>query len=531
MYKRRTATHRYPIIGVILAAVLAVFAGCVCAAPNDAGIITTFAGSGARGYSGDGGPATQAALNYSDAVAFDTAGNLYFCDGNNNRVRKVDTQGIITTVVGNGSGGYSGDGGPAIQAGLTPLALAFDTAGNLLITDVNNNRIRKVNAQGIITTVAGTGSAGYSGDGGPATQAELISPYGLGFDAAGNLFFSDNGNRRIRKIDTQGIITTIAGNGTLNASGDGGPANQAQLSFSYQFAFDAAGNLFFADYLNARVRKIDTHGIITTVAGTGTGGYSGDGGPATQAQLSLPAAVAVDSVGNLFVTEAGTSHIRKIDTQGIITTFAGTGANGYSGDGGPATQAALNTPYGMAFDTSGNLFFGDARNDRVRRVGVGSGATTTPTTTVLSLQPNPAKVGQTVTFTATVAAQSSDDLESHPDAKLGGAAAAQPLAAVPTGTVRFSEGGATLADVALNGAAAAYSTASLSAGTHTITAAYSGDAVYAGSNASANVTILAIASPTASVPAPALPVSGLVLLGALLVIWSALALRRWQRGQ
>lgn len=507
-----------------LAATFAILAGFAWAAPNDVGTITTFAGSGVRGFSGDGELATQAALNYADAVAFGATGNLYFCDSNNNRVRKVDTQGIITSVVGNGDGTDSGDGGPAIQAGLTPLALAFDKAGNLFISDANNNRIRKVDAQGVISTVAGTGStAGYSGDGGPATQANLASPYGLGFDAAGNLFFSDGGNRRIRKIDTLGIITTVAGNGTDQASGDGGAATAAQLSFSYQIAFDATGNLFFADYINARIRKIDTQGIVTTIAGTGTVGYAGDGGPATQAQLSYPAAVVTDSAGNLFVSEVGDYHIRKIDTQGIISTIAGNGTYGYSGDGGPAPQAALSTPYGMAFDTSGDLFFGDARNDRVRRVSkAGGGVMTMPTTTTLAVSPNPVNQGQLVTFTATVAASSAG----------GGteAIAAQPQAAAPqSGTVHFSEGGATLADVALNGGRAAYSTASLSAGAHTISAAYSGDAIYASSSTSANVTVNAIGPIATPVTVPALPTSGLVFLGAFLAICAAVALRRRQR--
>lgn len=508
-----------------LAAALAILAGFTCAAPNDVGVITTVAGSGVKGYSGDGESATQAALNYPDAVAFDTAGNLYFCDGNNNRVRKIDTQGIVTSIVGNGNATYSGDGGPAIQAGLSPTALAFDRAGNLFISDANNNRIRKVDAQGVITTIAGTGTAGYSGDGGPATQANLTSPYGLGFDAIGNLFFSDNGNRRIRKIDTLGIITTVAGNGTPEASGDGGAATAAQLSFSYQIAFDATGNLFFADYLNARVRKIDTQGTITTIAGTGTAGYSGDGGPATQAQLSYPAAVVTDSAGNLFVSDVGDYRIRKIDTQGIISTIAGNGTPGYTGDGGPSTQAALSTPYGMAFDASGNLFFGDARNDRVRRVSkAGGGVTTTLTTTTLAASPNPANQGQLVTLTAAVTSASIDDGVGTK------AAAAQPQAAAPTGTVHFSDGATALTDVALTGGAAVFSTANLSVGAHTITAAYSGDASNAGSSGSANVTINAVAPPAASVPAPALPMWGLIVLCAFLALCAAVEQRRRNRG-
>ena len=244
----------------------------------------------------------------------------------------------------------------------------MDGAGNLFIADYDNSRIRKVDTNGIITTVAGDGSAGCSGDGGAATNAMLAGPVGVAVDAAGNLFIADYSDQRIRKVDTNGIITTVAGNGGAGFSGDGGAATNASLYNPNGVAVDGAGNLFIADDYNQRIRKVDTNGIITTVAGDGSEWFSGDGGAATSATLAYPTAVAVDGAGNLFIAEAGNSRIRKVNTSGIITTVAGNGSEGFSGDGGEATNAGFNYPLGVAVDGTGHLFIADAENDRIRKV-------------------------------------------------------------------------------------------------------------------------------------------------------------------
>jgi RHS repeat-associated protein len=344
---------------------------------NDVNTISTIAGNGTFAYSGDGGPATQAALAQPIGMAFDILGNLYIADTYNHRVRKVDTGGIITTVAGNGSASYSGDGGPATQAALAmPAGLAFDIMGNLYITDSSNERIRKVDASGIITTVAGNGQCSpvHIGDGGPATQAPLCSPRDVTIDAFGNLYIAEFGTLRIRKVDTNGVITTVAGNGYPGLSGDGGPATQATFWHPVGIATDNAGNLYIADESNARVRKVDVSGIITTVAGSGpqgSGGYSGDGGPAIQATMGVGVEdVALDSTGNLYIADFWNSRIRKVDTSGIITTFAGNGTWGYAGDGGPATEAGLYLPMGVAVDVLGNLYIADLYNSRIRKMAL-----------------------------------------------------------------------------------------------------------------------------------------------------------------
>jgi uncharacterized protein (TIGR03437 family) len=322
----------------------------------------------------------------------DRPGNLYIADTGNQRVRKVTPQGIITTVAGNGTSGFSGDGGPAIAAQLNPSpnimdapwGVAADAFGNLFIADLGNNRIRRVTPQGIITTVAGSGTVGslgggFSGDGGPATAAQLKAPVGVAVDASGNLFIADQGNSRIRKMTPQGTITTVAGSGAASCSGfggfsgDGGPATAAQLNCPMAVAVDASGNLFIADSSNGRIRKVTPQGIITTVAGNGTGSFSGDGGPAMSAGLQFPLGVAVDASGNLFIADY--FRIREVMPQGIITTVAGNGnsqTGGSSGDGGPATSVAVGFDeqqnlLGITADASGNLFIGDGAN-RVRKL-------------------------------------------------------------------------------------------------------------------------------------------------------------------
>ena len=339
------------------------------------GIIVTVAGSGVSGYSGDGGPATSAKLNSPQGLALDTAGNLYIADTMNNVVRKVSARGIITTLAGNGTAAYSGDGGPATAASLNyPLGLTVDSAGDLLISDRNNFAIRKVASDGAITTVAGDSHPGYSGDHGPASSARLYYASSIAFDATGSLFIADSANLRIRRVAGDGIITTVAGTGVSGPSGDGGPATNATLGWPDGVAVDSAGNLYIADGGRMRISKVTPDGTITSVAGNGTVGYSGDGGPATQAQLGGPTAVAVDVAGNLYI--ADTSAIRKVTPGGMIATVAGQVGSGYSGDGGPATSAALNSPWGVAVDAAGNLFIADTDNNRIRKVALDGTITT-----------------------------------------------------------------------------------------------------------------------------------------------------------
>jgi sugar lactone lactonase YvrE len=330
------------------------------------GIISTVAGNGIVGFSGDGGPAVNAELNFPAGLAA-KGGNLYIADAGNNRIRKVGSSGKISTVAGNGIQGFSGDGGPATSAELAgPWGVALH-AGNLYIADLANHRIRKVDSSGKISTVAGNGAEGFSGDGGPATEAMLAWPYSVGVDGSGNLYIADSAEQRVRKVNTSGTISTFAGNGTAGFSGDGSAATNAQLGPA-DVASDGNGNFYIADTFNERIRKMDASGIVSTVAGKGTYGFSGDGGPATNAEFKLPYAVAVDSHGNLYIADTFNERIRKVDTSGIISTVAGRAGAGYSGDGGPATQAKLRNPIGVAVDGSGNLYIADQNNNRIRKV-------------------------------------------------------------------------------------------------------------------------------------------------------------------
>ncbi|MEM6431630.1 MAG: NHL repeat-containing protein [Deinococcota bacterium] len=347
--------------------------------PSSIATIATVAGIWDVGdFSGDGGAATAARLNEPYDVAVDSAGNLFIADEDNHRIRKVDTVGIITTVAGSGAighlnGSFSGDGGAATAAQLdSPGGIAIDSAGNLFIADTGNARIRKVDTTGIITTVAGNGSSGFSGDGGAATAAQLSFPFKVAVDSAGNLFIADWGDHRIRKVNTAGIITTVAGTGTWGFSGDGGPATSAQLSRPEGIAVDNTGNLFIADSDNHRIRKVDTSGIITTVAGSGTaswnnGGFSGDGRRATAAQLNRPKGISVDSVGNLFIADSRNYRIRKVNTDGIITTVAGSDDFSLFADGVTTTAEPLRAT-DVVVDSAGNLFIAEFLTSRVRKV-------------------------------------------------------------------------------------------------------------------------------------------------------------------
>ena len=381
---------------------------------STAGVITTVAGNGEAGFSGDGGSALAAQIGSPDAIAVDGQGNIYLADYFHG-IRRISANGTIATIAGTGVPGYSGDGGPAINAQLNgPESLAVDPSGNLYIADSSNYRVRKITPDGIIITIAGTGAEGDSGDGGPATAAQIDRPDAIAFDRNGNLYIAASSNFRVRKISPAGVITTVyagdpgpgsegvaigfgadsagnvylsdvsryrirrisedgtvivaAGNGILSFSGDGGLAVEAQLFGSQGIALDSAGNLYVADGYNSRVRRISPAGVIATVAGNGTYGYAGDGGPATQAEFYDPWAVAVDRSGNLYIADAIINRIRKVSTDGIVTTVAGVGTAGFSGDGGPATASQLDAPTALAVDSTGALYIADAVNHRVRKV-------------------------------------------------------------------------------------------------------------------------------------------------------------------
>ena len=334
------------------------------------GIITTIAGTGRSGYNGDNIPATSAQFYHPYALTVDNAGSIYVADSNNNRVRKITPNGIVTTVAGTGRPGYNGDNIQATSANLYfPTAVAVDAAGNLYVADTDNALVRMVSPQGIITTVAGVvpgAGLGSFADDIPALNAFII-PRDVKIDAAGNLLLSDFATNSVRKV-AGGIITTIAGTGAQDFTGDGGPAVQAALNSPSGLAVDAQGNVYIGDSQNERVRKVTVDGNIHTVAGNGLFRYSGDGGPATSATLYLPYAIARDKSGNLYIVEPEQSRVRKVAPDGIITTFAGTGEQGYNGDNIPATSAKLWFPGGVAVDGVGAVYIADQLNGRIRRV-------------------------------------------------------------------------------------------------------------------------------------------------------------------
>jgi uncharacterized protein (TIGR03437 family) len=327
---------------------------CLSSAWGQQYVISTYAGNGTAGFTGDGGAPTSAQLNLPVGLTFDSSGNLYISDGGNYRVRKI-SGGSITTVAGNGTSGYSGDKAGATSAELRdPTGLALDSSGNLYIADAPNHVIRMVTPGGTITTFAGNNTGGYAGDGGAATSAELEFPCGVAVDSSGNVWIADSGNNVIRVV-TGGTIVTVAG----------GAATVAQLSNPEAIVFDAAGSLYIADTGSRRILKFD-HGELTVLAGGGNVGFAGDNGPAINAYLDDPMGVAVDSAGNVYVSDSINSRIRRISPSGIITTIAGSSDPGYSGDGGPAPNAELQFPRGIAVGSSGKIFIADTGNNVVR---------------------------------------------------------------------------------------------------------------------------------------------------------------------
>jgi sugar lactone lactonase YvrE len=417
------------------------------------GVVTAIAGTKKAGFTGDGGAATDAQLDSPSGIVLDTKGNVYVADTNNNRVRRIDPDGIITTVAGTGMKGFSGDKGPARAARLaSPMGLAIDGVGNLYIADYGNNRVRRVDTNGVITTVGGSGVAG-PGPGRVATKVKISAPEGLAVDGRGNLYLSEFLHARVVKISRDGRLTVVAGTGIAGYSGDGRRAVSAQLSNPAGLAFDSHGDLLIADYGNRVIRKVDAAGVITTIrksvtarlqdpvglasrgddlyvadagngrvlrirgskslsvvasdvhpayllidgpgrlvmsdfldnrikridisgprgatsliAGRAKAGFSGDGGPATKARLNLPYGLAMDAQGNLYFSDRKNNRVRRVDLRGVITTVAGTGVPGFGGDGGPARRARLSSPVGLAIDAAGNLYIADSGNSRVRRV-------------------------------------------------------------------------------------------------------------------------------------------------------------------
>jgi sugar lactone lactonase YvrE len=332
------------------------------------GIIETIAGTGISGYSGDGGQAVGAQVAFPNDVFVDETGRVFVADTGNEVIRMVDTDGIITTIAGiGGDNGFSGDNGLAVSARLNlPQGVSVDQIGRVFIADRNNQRIRRI-TYGIITTIAGVGITGFAGDGGPAVDARLRAPIGVFVDKTGRIFIADTNNHVIRMIDTNGIITTIAGiGGDSGFSGDDGPASSAKLDKPQGVFVDFTGKVFIADTGNNVVRMVNTNGIITRIAGTGSAGYTGDNGPALSAQLDGPTGLSVDQTGRVLIADTDNHVIRMVSIDGKISTVAGTGSRGFNGDGIPATSAQLSIPKGVSVDNNGGVFIADTGNHRIR---------------------------------------------------------------------------------------------------------------------------------------------------------------------
>jgi hypothetical protein len=334
-------------------------------------IITTIAGNSIPAYTGDGFSSLLAQLDHPKGVAIDNTGNIYIADAGNNVIRKINIFGIISTIAGNGTPGYSGDGLTATAAELNaPNGVLLDSLNNLYICDADNYCIRKVNTAGIISTVAGTGGVtGYMGDGLAATAAQMSFPAGIAMDPAGNLFIADEYNNCIRKVNTSGIISTYAGAGGTGYTGDNGAATAANIGFPLGVAADGYGNVYISLYFSDIVCKVNTAGIINNIAGTaGINGFTGDGGPATAGQFDSPWGIASDGAGNVYVADNVNERIRRVNASGILSTVAGNGSSGYFGDGASATLAELRGPAGVMVAPNGTVYIADYNNHAIRRV-------------------------------------------------------------------------------------------------------------------------------------------------------------------
>jgi sugar lactone lactonase YvrE len=425
-------------------------------------------------------PATSIPLLLPSAIVFDPAGNLYLADTANHVIRKVDLTGAIVTLAGNGTQGFSGDNGPATAAQLdSPQGLALDKANNLYIADTHNHRIRRIDAvTGLITTIAGTGTPGFSGDSAPATAARLSLPTALAADTQNNLYLADTGNHRIRVIlAATGEIVTLAGNGTQGFSGDNGLATAASIDSPTGLAVDAADNLYLADTHNHRIRRIAAAtGLITTLAGTGIQGFSGDNGPANASTLALPQGLTLDAANNLYLADTENHRIRRVDaTTGLLTTVAGTGTQGFSGDSGLATAASLDTPTSTALSPASLLTLADTGNQRIRQRNAQAAIQTIAglaTPGALSLTAPSAILYGTGTLTASLASSTA-----------------------ATGRVTFLDtfhaATTTLATLSLTDTTATLDTSTLPAGLHSIVASYAGDPIHPATQSSAfTLTIL-----------------------------------------
>lgn len=444
-----------------------------------------------------GSVCAQTPLALPSAIVFDAQGNLYFAETGNHVVRECSVAGVITTVAGNGVQGFAGDGAAATAAELdSPGGLALDSAGNLFIADTHNHRVREVAAAtGIITTIAGTGAAGFSGDGGVATAARLDLPTALVVDAAGDVYVADTDNHRVRKIAAgTGVITTVAGDGVEGFAGDGGSATVAAIDSPSGLALDAAGNLYIADTHNGRVREVSAAtGIIATVAGAGGAAFGGDGGPAPVAGLALPRGLTIDSAGNIYVADSANHRVRRISAAGTMTTVAGQGTEAFVGDGGPAVAASLDSPRSVAISPGGLLTLADTDNQRVRQ---------------LDALPAPGPDIHTIGGVGSIGLDALT-LSGPAMVAYGGGAVMATLSGGggATGSVSFVDTGgagmATLGAVALNSGVASLNIGTLAAGAHSIVAMYAGDASHAGAQSSA----LALTVTPQSVTATANPVS------------------------
>ena len=343
-------------------------------AQSEPGIVTTVAGTGMKGHTGDGGLAVKATLSEPFHVEFDPRGFLYIAESSNHCIRKLDLKThTVSTVAGSGNPGYTGDGGPAIAATFKePYAVVVDPKGNLYVVDRLNAAIRKIEAAtGIVATVAGNGTKGSSGDGGLGVKAQLVEPNDCCLDGKGGLLIADVGDGRIRRLDLEsGVISTFAGIGRVKNKdrGDGGPANKAVITGARAVCIDSSGNVYVCEREGNSIRKIDSAGVITTIAGTGKAGDTGDGGDAKKATFKGPKAIRADAAGNLYVVDTENHSVRKIDAKtNVVTTVAG-GQKGTGGDGGPATRAGFDRPHGCVVDPAGTLYIADSNNHRVRAV-------------------------------------------------------------------------------------------------------------------------------------------------------------------
>jgi len=353
--------------------------------------VTTVAGKSPAGFSGDGGPAAEAQMHEPRMMTFAPSGDMYIADTFNQVIRKVDSAGTMSTVAGRFTGfvprdeadcvpNFSGEGGPATEATLScPHGVAVDTAGNVYIADSANHAIRRVDPSGTIVTVGGAGgSAGDSGDGGPGTEARIQGPKGIVLDGRGGLLIADSGNDRVKRLElASGVITLVAGTGDAGGAGDGGPATEAQLVEPRTLAVGPDGSTYIAEPKAHRVRRVDQQGIVTTFAGTGRAGFSGEGGPAARAALNFPRGVGTDAAGNVYIADSLNQRIRRVDAAGVITTVAGRGkacyfsTNNNCGDGGPPLEAGFATPRAVEATPAGDLYVADTFNERIRRVTVG----------------------------------------------------------------------------------------------------------------------------------------------------------------